>query len=598
MASANEKPKMKDFFNQFTNPSGAAPFKVNYPNKNAPPPKDLSSFFSAQPSRLSDLFKGSSQNMTPFQPSQPQGQMQGPMRSPNVQPSQPQGQMQGPLFQSSGKSFQAPAPEVAPEAPAQQVPPQWLKPDGSFYSPEEISQNIESTLMSSRSRGDIPSLAGNQFGGGEKSGVELQGEAARINNARNDIAVGANDPYKVASQSGIAYTAAELNAIEKAYAGVYDPALDTALAKVEEKQAEDQFNREAKLRTDLQANAPYTLGKDEVRMDGQGNPIAVGISSSSNVGTGLYTEGADPTVDAYIKGIRSGTYKPSDVPDEYKALVAQGMNTGVAPLSVTTGEAVNTINLLLESKDLLGGIAGWQSIGSFFPGDTKNLLSLTKRLQGIMSLENRNQLKGQGAISDFEFRVLGDASNDLGIDIKSGRSSLSNEEFLKRLEKWQFKIQVGETQLPDDELIHLRDKGYTPDQVRELNRPQSFNSAGNATASTGNRPQRNQNPGNVKSGGLADSLAIGTDDQDHLVFPDAATGFRALTMDLTAKINGGSRHLAANPTITQLGKVYAEDPNWPIKVSGMLGVSPSTPTKNIPISQLVDAIARQEGFYA
>jgi len=115
---------------------------------------------------------------------------------------------------------------------------------------------------------------------------------------------------------------------------------------------------------------------------------------------------------------------------------------------------------------------------------------------------------------------------------------------------------------------------------------------------SGNVPQRNNNPGNIKSGGLADDMAIGTDEQGHLIFPDAQTGLRALQMDIQAKVNGNSRFLPANPTVAQLGKVYAEDPNWATSVSKILGVSPSTKTQDIPIEQLTNAIMRQEGYFA
>jgi len=69
-------------------------------------------------------------------------------------------------------------------------------------------------------------------------------------------------------------------------------------------------------------------------------------------------------------------------------------------------------------------------------------------------------------------------------------------------------------------------------------------------------------------------------------------------MDIEAKINGKSRYLPPNPTLAQLGKVYAEDPNWPKSVAKILGVSPTTNTKDIPINSLIKAIARQEGYYA
>jgi len=125
-----------------------------------------------------------------------------------------------------------------------------------------------------------------------------------------------------------------------------------------------------------------------------------------------------------------------------------------------------------------------------------------------------------------------------------------------------------------------------------------FNNVGGDTNTALNRPQRNNNPGNVKSGGVADQFATGTDDQGHLVFDSPEDGFKALSMDLQAKLSGRSQHVGANPTIAELGKVYAEDPNWPNSVAKMLGVSPTTKTGSVDFNNLVKAIATQEGFYA
>lgn len=123
-----------------------------------------------------------------------------------------------------------------------------------------------------------------------------------------------------------------------------------------------------------------------------------------------------------------------------------------------------------------------------------------------------------------------------------------------------------------------------------------FSSAGNASAS--NIPQRNNNPGNIKQGGMADKYATGVDQYGHLIFPDTNTGFQAMQEDIQAKVSGQSQWLPANPTIAQLGKVYAEDPNWSTSVSRILGVSPSTPTQSVSLAALTKAIAQQEGFYA
>jgi len=498
-------------------------------------------------------------------------------------------------------------PGAQPPAGAAAAPRQWLKPDGSFKTPDEVAADVASTLRGVATGGDVGRLAREDFGGGQKSAAELEADARRAGNVRNDIAVGEADPYKVASKSGIAYSPAELAAIESAYAGIYDPALDSALAKVKAKQAEDAAAAQAAakrdemlLQADIDASKPFSLGKNEVRYDGQGNVIAVGFGDTP-AGGGAYVVGQDPTVDAFIQGIRSGTYKASDVPDEYKAQVAQGMAATKPSISKSSLQAVSVIDELLADPGL-DAIAGVPGVSAFFPGtEAQNTKTLARQLQGILALENRDQLKGSGAISDFEFKVLEQAASALGIDSKSGRSSLSNEDFRFQLDKLKLKLQVGETELADDELLYLRDQGYTPEEIRALGSPQpSFSAAGNASASTGtgNRPQRNYNPGNVKAGGLADALAVGTDDQGHLIFPDEETGFKAMTLDLTAKINGQSQWLPANPTIRQLGAVYAEDPNWPKKVAQILGVTPDTQTGSISIPTLARAIATQEGYYA
>lgn len=518
----------------------------------------------------------------------------------------------GPLFGSAtaGPDRAPVGPQGATGvAPASQTPidPKYMRADGSYKTAEEIAAEIGAGLRGAQGNGDVGTLAAQQFGPGPATTVEAEAEARRIGNIRNDIAVGEADPYKVGADSGIAYTAAELKAIENAYAGIYDPALDTALAKVNQKQKEDEMRLSAQLDRETAAaaakNEGFTLGKDQVRYDAQGNPIAVGLSDPA--GASVYVKGQDPTADAYITGFNNGTYKATDIPDAYKGLVAQGLAQSTPSLSKASRDAVSNIQTLLNSGKL-DAITGLSSLNPalFLPGsDSAPSLNISKQLKGLLSLENRNQLKGSGAISDFEFRVLGEASSALGIK-DNGTTNLSKEDFVKELNKLNLKLQVGPTDLTDEELLYLQNtEGMTPQEIREYSQYQSFSSVGNTTASTvasgaGNRPQRNNNPGNIKRGGLADSLAVGTDDQGHLVFPDAETGLKALTMDLTAKVNGQSQYLPPNPTIAELGKVYAEDPNWPKAVAAMLGVTTSTPTKSVSLQRLAQAIATQEGFYA
>ncbi len=81
--------------------------------------------------------------------------------------------------------------------------------------------------------------AGDAMTNPNQSANELKGRARDMNNARNDIATGTKDPYGVGNKSGIAYSPTELKAIENAYAGVYDPALNDVFSRLQDKQAED-----------------------------------------------------------------------------------------------------------------------------------------------------------------------------------------------------------------------------------------------------------------------------------------------------------------------------------------------------------------------
>ena len=121
----------------------------------------------------------------------------------------------------------------------------------------------------------------------------------------------------------------------------------------------------------------------------------------------------------------------------------------------------------------------------------------------------------------------------------------------------------------------------------------------------GNLPQRNLNPGNVKRGGIGDKFAIKengkpkTDSQGHLVFASPEDGFNALKADLDAKINGRSRVVKSpNPTIAEVGRAYAEDPNWAKGVARLAGVNVNDKAQKVSFDKLLKAIATQEGYYA
>ena len=192
--------------------------------------------------------------LAPFQTSNPLAPFQTPAApAPNM--STPNGPVYAPPPSLSSYAKPAPAtpvpatpvstprtagPSATPVGPTgstgavggPKIPPQWLNADGSFKTPDQVANDVGSTLQTVHGAPDAGALALDQFKNADGTTADAEAAARRIGNTRNDIAVGETDPYGVGKDSGIQYTPAELSAIEKAYAGVYDPALDTALAKV------------------------------------------------------------------------------------------------------------------------------------------------------------------------------------------------------------------------------------------------------------------------------------------------------------------------------------------------------------------------------
>ena len=105
---------------------------------------------------------------------------------------------------------------------------------GEVMSPEEYALYLGNKVPK-----QIPGYAGDAVTNPNQSASELTSSATRLNNSRNDIATGTTDPYKVGNKSGIAYSPEQLKAIESAYAGIYDPALEDVFTRLREKKTED-----------------------------------------------------------------------------------------------------------------------------------------------------------------------------------------------------------------------------------------------------------------------------------------------------------------------------------------------------------------------
>jgi hypothetical protein len=118
-------------------------------------------------------------------------------------------------------------------------------------------------------------------------------------------------------------------------------------------------------------------------------------------------------------------------------------------------------------------------------------------------------------------------------------------------------------------------------------------SGGGAPGTRMTRGDRNKNPGNIKRGREAEQFgAIGYDEQGHAIFPTWEAG-NAAQAAMLKRLYGGQ-------TIPQMGRRYAEDPNWARGVMKFGNYGPGDiPDMSTPegMERLQAAIRRQEGTH-
>lgn len=261
---------------------------------------------------------------------------------------------------------------------------------------------------------------------------------------------------------------------------------------------------------------------------------------------------------------------------------ASGMNRtpGQAEAGVDgTGTAVSLIDKLLNDENL-GGIFGMPSPAAFFPG-TKTQLTKNnyEQLKNMLSLEGRSALKGSGAISDFEFKVLEKAQSALG-------RNLSNTDAVSVLKDLKLDLTAGKM---------LKD-GIPPDVVEQvIGKKLPFSAAGNASASTVSIPKAsrlafvNNNPGNLRFAGQPGAVQ-GEGGFARFETPEA--GLKALENQI--KLDASRGHTIAS-FVSKFAPPTENDTATYIKnIANATSSSPMTPIAQIDLRKLLAAMARQE----
>ncbi len=412
----------------------------------------------AQKLSISDIFKGYKNPFLPQNNLFPEGGSNASQPIGHVPTTQVTRTLPG-----SDQTYQSPvitqptAPVVPKTDPVvqSQVPMNNTAPQGLDYSKytdpatgRVLSPQEYANMLASRvSGGSVPNYAGNALTQAPQTSQQLTSTATDLNNQRNDIATGATDPYKAASASGIAYNPNELAAIEKAYAGIYDPALKDVFAKLDTKQKQDAATLENKNKLSQMAQ--------QHQYDVQLKQTPTASESLATAGKGPYVPGKNPTVDAWAQRIYDGNAKITDIPSTDKGLrnavtVALNSNGNQANGKPTTSalgvQALKTAKTLLDKVNsgtgtsaigtsrVFGGAAAGATPGT----NASNLSNDFNTLKSQLSLDAVKYLKGQGAVSDAERALLSSAVTKLNL-------AQSDEEFKTTLQGIINTLEDGQT---------------------------------------------------------------------------------------------------------------------------------------------------------
>lgn len=114
--------------------------------------------------------------------------------------------------------------------------------------------------------------------------------------------------------------------------------------------------------------------------------------------------------------------------EEAKSAVDNSTKTDAQKAAAS--DALNGYSLASDILDSgkINAITGWKSPLTVLGVTNQLQVNQVKQLKGLLSLENRQKMKGQGAVSDFEGKMLSSAASSLD-------TNLSNEDFTRELKK-------------------------------------------------------------------------------------------------------------------------------------------------------------------
>lgn len=182
-----------------------------------------------------------------------------------------------------------------------------------------------------------------------------------------------------------------------------------------------------------QISEPIKLSEGDTLYDPKtGKPIFTAPKSYKSTGSGLGLGGGGGALSPLAQAVLNGTISLDKLtPTQRGQVAAELVNSGVqSSRQLSLSSNLEAVNALLKNPNIQrisGYLQGKLGLGDFLPS-AQLALNQFNQIKGILSLENREKLKGSGAISDFEFKVLSEAASALD-------RNLSDSEFKSQLQK-------------------------------------------------------------------------------------------------------------------------------------------------------------------
>jgi hypothetical protein len=197
---------------------------------------------------------------------------------------------------------------------------------------------------------------------------------------------------------------------------------------------------------------------------------ATGTFTPVGGGSGSGGTGTNQDAQSWVTNIQNKTATLGDVPAKLKTevsniLAAQPKQMGASAVNMTS-----IINGLVDNPNLKFATGFTGALPSFmtYGSDAYNIKKQADQVKNMLSLENRQSLKGQGQISDFEGRMLASAATTLS-------SGLTPQAYEQELRKIRGFVQVMNGNPIEVRIINPKTGEFQFTQVDEAGLEQAIN---------------------------------------------------------------------------------------------------------------------------